>query len=127
MKKLIFYMMLICLVISACSNDSTAGAATTTEDYINALADKDKSIITNLSCKDWEESAILEIDGLLSVEAEVNDLRCDVEGEEGESTLVKCKGSLDLTYNDEIRAIDLSRRTYYLEQVDGQWLVCEYK
>lgn len=126
MKKTVFYVFLLSFILTACSNGS-GDAAATTEDYIRALADKDKSMITNLSCKEWEESAIMEIDGLLSVEAEVNDLSCEVAGEDGDFTLVNCTGSLDLTYNDEIRAIDLSRRTYYLDQVDGQWLVCEYK
>jgi hypothetical protein len=127
MKRLIFLMLFLGLMISACSGDSGNGAATATEQYIRALSAKDKALITNLSCKEWEESAILEVDALLSVESEVKDLSCAVTGEDGDNTLVVCSGSLDLTYNDEIRAIDLSRRTYYLQQTNGQWQVCEYK
>lgn len=124
MKKLVYLFLLLGFILVACSSEEGRGAAGAAEDYINALANKDKALITNLSCKEWEESAILEVDGLLSVEAAVSNLACGITGEEGDSTLVNCTGSLDLTYNDEIRAIDLSRRTYYLQEIDGQWRVC---
>ncbi len=127
MKRVFFLLLFVGILISACANQAGAGAAEAAENYIQALADQDKAQITNLSCKEWEESAILEVDGLLSVEAEVSNLSCEITGKEGEDTLVSCSGSLDLTYNDEIRAIDLSRRTYYMRQEDGQWRVCRYK
>jgi len=127
MKNVFIIFISLGLILAACTSQAGRGAAEATESYITALAEKDKVMITNLSCKDWEESAILEIDGLLSVEAEVSDLSCDVTGNDSESTLVTCNGSLDLTYNDEIRAIDLSRRTYYLQEEGGQWRVCKYQ
>lgn len=127
MRKTFLFLFLIGLFITGCANQTSEGAADAAENYIRALASQDKAQITNLSCKEWEESAILEVDGLLSVEAEIANLSCEVTGEEGEDTLVSCSGSLDLTYNDEIRSIDLSRRTYYLREEDGQWRVCQYK
>lgn len=127
MKKFIFLVIFLSFLVVSCNSEEGGGAAAATEDYINALADKDKARITNLSCQEWEESAILEVDGLLSVEAAVSNLSCDITGQEGENTLVSCSGTLDLTYNDEIRGIDLSRRTYYLQETDGQWRVCQYQ
>lgn len=127
MKRAMFLILGLGLMISACGGEANDGAGLAAEQYIRALSDKDKAQITNLSCMEWEESAILEIDGLLSVESEVRELSCETVGEEGDDTLVVCNGSLDLTYNDEIRAIDLSRRTYHLQQVEGQWRVCSYQ
>jgi len=127
MKKTIYLVFILGLLLAACNGEEDGGAASATEDYIRALANKDKALTTNLSCQEWEESAILEIDGLLSVDASISNLACEVTGQEGESTLVNCSGSLDLAYNDEIRAIDLSRNTYYLQEIDGQWRVCQYK
>ncbi len=127
MKKPIILLFILFLLLTACSAGNDNNAAMAAEQYIQALAEKNKAVITNLSCPEWEESAILEIDGLLSVEAEVNDLSCEATGEDGDSTIVVCNGSLDLTYNDEIRAIDLSRRAYYLQENDGIWQVCEYR
>ena len=69
----------------------------------------------------------MEVDALLSVGAEVSDLSCKVTHENGDESFVVCNGSLDLTYNDELRSIDLSRRTYTLRQEDGQWRVCSYE
>lgn len=127
MKKTVYIIFILGLVFTACSSSGSAGAADTAAKYIQALADKDKALITNLSCQEWEEAAILEVDGLLSVDAVVSNLVCEETGQEGINTLVNCSGSLDLTYNDEIRAIDLSRRTYYLQEIEGQWRVCQYK
>ena len=127
MKKAVTFIFLFAFLATACGGGGESGAAAVAEEYVRALAGKDKAVITNLSCNEWEESAILEIDGLLSVDAEVSELSCGVTGTDGDSTLVVCNGSLDLTYNDEIRSIDLSRRTYYLQENDGQWQVCEYR
>ena len=81
----------------------------------------------NLSCKSWEEQASLEVDALLSVGAALNNVQCKVTGNEGDYQLVVCSGMLDLTYNDEIRSIDLSPRVYSMGLEDGQWRVCSYK
>ena len=128
MKKIVFTLLLISIVVlSSCGSQKESNAASAAEDYINALAEKNKSQVIALSCKDWEESATLEVDALLSVDAAVTELNCEITGEDDTGTYVVCSGSLDLTYDDEIRAIDLSRSTYTLRQEDGQWRVCSYK
>ena len=113
--------------MSSCKSKKESNAAVAAENYIIALTEKNKPQVIALSCKEWEESANLEVDALLSVDAAVTGLNCEISGEDNTGTYVVCSGSLDLTYNDEIRAIDLSRRTYILRQEDGQWRVCSYK
>lgn len=126
-KNTIILLFATALIMSACGDQSTANAADATLAYLQALADKDKEKVISLTCKAWEEQAILEVDALMSVGAELNDVSCNQTGEEGSDVLVVCNGSLDLTYNDEIRAIELEKRTYTMTMEDGQWRVCSYK
>ena len=129
MKKILYFLILILLVvaITACGAKSEADPADATLAYLEALAAKDKDTVVSLVCKDWEEQAVLEVDALLSVGAELNNVTCERTGTSGDDALVICNGSLDLTYNDEIRAIELSSRTYTMTMEDGQWRVCSYK
>ncbi len=128
MRKFVFILVVLSIIVLyGCGSGVESNAAKTTENYILALGEKDKTQVIALSCKEWEESATLEVDALLSVDASITGLNCEITGEEEMDTYVVCTGSLDLTYNDEIRAIDLSRRTYTLRQEDGQWRVCSYK
>ncbi len=122
----------ITLILTACggAGGSPAGkspAAAAVENYYAALVSKDAAKVSNLSCKDWEEQAMLEVDALMSVGAQLNNVSCSQAGEEGADALVVCNGTLDLTYNDEIRAIELDKRTYTMTMEDGQWRVCSYK
>ena len=127
MYKVLVLSIAIMMLLSACGSKAAASAADATYAYLQALADKDKEMVVSLTCKAWEEQAILEVDALMSVGAALNDVSCLQTGEEGENALVVCSGSLDLTYNDEIRAIELNKRTYTMAMEDGQWRVCSYK
>lgn len=129
-KKSIFVIMIflfVVFVLFGCSGAKKSDPAAVTFAYLEALSKKDKAEVINRSCKAWEEQASLEVDALLSVGAKLNNVQCNVIGADGEIQLVKCLGALDLTYNDEIRAIDLSQRTYLMALEDGQWRVCAYK
>lgn len=129
MKKITLFSIVIVLLIgvTACGADSGSDPAETTMAYLEALAAQDKDSVVSLVCKEWEEQAVLEVDALLSVGAELNNVSCSQTGTEGEDALVVCDGSLDLTYNDEIRAIELGSRTYTMKMEDGQWRVCSYR
>jgi len=115
------------LAVRSCGTKTTANAADATYAYLQALASKDKDAVISLTCKESEEQAILEVDALMSVDAALNDIRCEQTGQDGDEVLVVCTGSLDLTYNNEIRAIELDKRTYSMKMEDGQWRVCSYK
>ena len=127
MYKVLVLPIAIMMLLSACGSKPAASAADATYAYLQALADKDKEMVVSLTCKAWEEQAILEVDALMSVGAALNNVSCRQTGEEDENALVVCSGSLDLTYNDEIRAIELDKRTYTMAMEDGQWRVCSYK
>lgn len=131
MKKiptLICVIILVMLIfVSGCTEFAKSDPSDATKAYLTALAEKDKNKVISLSCKAFEEQSALEVDALLSVGASLNDLQCASFGKEGEYQLVKCSGNMDLTYNDEIRAIDLSTRIYSMALEEGKWRVCSYK
>lgn len=124
---IVFIFIIHFMVMSGCSAANKSNPSDATLGYLKALVEKDKTKAINLSCKTWEEQASLEVDALLSVGASLNNVQCKVTGSEGEYQLVNCSGKLDLTYNDEVRSIDLSPRFYSIALEDGQWRVCSYK
>jgi hypothetical protein len=125
-KSIIFSCIIVfVLLVTACKN-SQSGATQAIEAYIQALSDRDTIRINNLSCLDWEPSALLEIDSLTTVDSKVENLACQVTGQDGNDTYVSCSGVLALDYNGEAQKIDLSTRTYIARQEDGEWRMCGY-
>ena len=123
--KSILLIGLAVLVLAGCSSQNDPAQAI--EGYINALAAKDKDALVSLSCNAWEENALLELDSLTGVTAEVQDLSCEVTGADGEDNLVTCTGKLVLNYNGELQDLDLSGRTLIAHQEDGEWRACGYQ
>jgi hypothetical protein len=118
--------MISAIILVGCKRGQD-GAAQAIKAYIQALSDKDSVKISNLSCEDWEKSALLEIDSLTSVGSKVVNLACQQSGQDGVDTYVSCTGMLDLDYNGEAQEIDLSTRTYIVRQEDGEWRMCGYR
>lgn len=112
---------------AGCTATSGGNPADATLAYLNALANKDKTAVVQYACKSWEEQANLEVDALMSVGANLSNAKCQKIGNEGEFELVNCTGTLDLTYNDEIRSIDLASRTYIMTMEGNSWRVCSYR
>ncbi len=114
------------LLLAACGG-SNSGAVKAIESYIQALSNKDATQISNLSCADWEASALVEVDSLAGVGSKVENLACQPAGQQGADTYVSCSGVLALDYNGEAQQIDLSTRTYIARQEGGEWRMCGYK
>lgn len=122
---LVVIMIIFTIILTSC-NHGQDGASKAIKDYIQALSNKDTVKISNLSCKDWEQSALLEIDSLTSVGSKVANLACQQNGQADVDTYVSCTGTLDLDYNGEAQQIDLSTRTYIVRYEDGEWRMCGY-
>jgi hypothetical protein len=128
MKKLTCFVMISCLVViilAGCA--AKADPADAVMGYLTALVGQDADGAVALSCADWEEQAKLETDSFLSVQATLNNVQCKTVVSNDASAEVSCSGMIDMTYNDEVRSIDLSLRTYALQKQAGEWLVCGYK
>ena len=126
MKCIVILGILLSTVLVAC-NKGQNSAPKAIEAYIQALSNKDAVQISNLSCVDWEQNALLEVDSLTAVGSKVENLTCEQSGEDGADTYVSCSGTLALDYNGEAQQIDLSTRTYITRQEDGVWRMCGYR
>ena len=112
------------LFLSACASKSNNAPAKAVEAYLNALVTKDSDRLTTLSCGDWEDDALLELDSFQAVTTKLDGLACTQTGTDGDTALVLCKGKIIATYNNEDQDLDLSVRTYQVVQDGGDWVVC---
>jgi hypothetical protein len=123
-RFLIVFMLFAILPLSACASSDDNAAAKAVEDYLTALVAKDENRLTTLSCGEWEEDALLELDSFQAVSARLEGLACEQTGKDGDTALVLCNGKIIATYNEEDQELDLSVRTYQVVQDGGEWLVC---
>ena len=112
------------MFLTACGSSNTDAPAQAVEDYLEALVAKDADRLSTLSCGDWEDDALLELDSFQAVTARLEDVSCEQTGTDGDTALVLCNGNIVATYNDEDQELDLSVRTYQVVQEGGEWLVC---
>ena len=130
MRKLgsvIILLSILALLLSACGGKAADPAAKAVENYLNALVNKDATILSALSCADWESNALLELDSLQAVKTRLDGLTCETTGTNGTISDVNCEGKILATYNNEDQTLDLSVRTYQVTQQGGEYLVCGYK
>lgn len=123
-NKLIFLLIGLSLILSACKGGDSNGTVAAVEGYINALASKDQASLVSLSCAEWESDAIVELDSFQLVTVTVDGLACQQTGTDGNVTLVDCQGKFLMSYNGEPQELDLSTRTYQVVEQGGDWLVC---
>ena len=112
------------LGLSACASNDANAPVRAVEDYLTALVEKDANRLSTLTCGEWEEQALLELDSFQAVETRLEGLACEQTGTDGDTALVLCHGSIVATYGDEDQELDLSVRTYQVVQEGGEWLVC---
>lgn len=112
------------LALTACASNNESAPAKAVEDYLNALVAKDADRLATLSCGEWEDDALLELDSFQAVTARLEGVACEQTGTDGNTALVLCNGQIIATYDTEDQEIDLSVRTYEVVQEGGEWLVC---
>ena len=111
------------VLLSACAQKSTAPQAI--ERYLKAKVSADETKLVSLSCKDWEAQASLDAATFKSVQAEIRDLSCKEDGQDGAYTLVTCAGTLVIQYRGENpREQSLSGTTYRAIKENGDWKMC---
>jgi len=124
-KKLLSGVLLL-MILTACAAKS-APPEQAVEAYLNAIVEADLDKITTLSCADWEQQAMLELDSFQGVEVSLVDMQCTQSGSDGDTVLVSCSGHFLTSYDGEAMQIDLDTREYELVKQGGDWLVCGYR
>ncbi len=112
------------LILTACASKNDNAPAKAVENYLKALVAKDANRLSTLSCGEWEDDALLELDSFQAVNTRLEGVSCSQTGTDGNTALVLCKGKIIATYNNEDQDLDLSVRTYQVVQQSGEWLVC---
>jgi outer membrane lipoprotein-sorting protein len=122
--SLILFIVFATLAVSGCVSSNDNAPVQAVEAYLNALVEKDANRLTTLSCGEWEEDALLELDSFQAVSARLEGLACEQTGTDGDTALVLCNGNIVASYNEEDQELDLSVRTYQVVEEGGEWLVC---
>jgi hypothetical protein len=117
-------MILAALTLTACASNNGNAPVKAVEDYLNALVAKDADRLSTLSCGEWEDDALLELDSFQAVTARLEGVACEQSGMDGSTALVLCDGNIIATYDTEDQELDLSVRTYQVVEEGGEWLVC---
>lgn len=120
----VLLIVLATLLFTACASGGDHAPAKAVEDYLNALVAKDADRLSTLSCGDWEDDALLELDSFQAVNTRLEDVACEQTGTDSNTALVLCNGKIIATYDTENQELDLSVRTYQVVQEGGEWLVC---
>jgi len=115
---------LFAIPLAACGTSEADAPAKAVQDYLTSLVEKDADRLSTLSCADWEDDALLELDSFQAVTARLDGLACEQTGTDGSTALVLCNGRIIASYNGEDQELDLSIRTYQVVQEGGAWLVC---
>lgn len=124
-KPLRITFLLFVFVLAGCGGPEPS-ASEPVEAYLQAVVDQDADRISTLVCSDWADSAMLEMDAFMGVEATLKDVSCTELEIIGEYASVLCSGSIVATYNNEQQEFSLEGREYSLVKEGGEWLVCGY-
>ena len=126
MRKLLLILSLVLIaniLMTACATKVVAPAQAV-NDYLTALVAKDANRLPSLVCSSWESDALAELDSFQAVTARLDGVSCEQLSSDGATALVKCKGNIVTSYNNEDQKLDLSIRTYQVTQEGGEWVVC---
>lgn len=118
---------LLSVLMSACTNSGSGDPAQVVVAYLNALIQKDENKLLNHSCAEWEASARQELNSFAAVSANLDSPDCQVNGEEEGYTLVQCSGKIIANYGAEDLEIPLGERTFQVLNEAGEWRMCGYR
>ena len=113
------------MLLAGCAGSSSS-AAKPVESYLQAVVDQDVTRLETLVCQDWQASALLELDAFMGVEADLENVTCTEQENDGSKALVSCSGNIVATYNNEQQRFPLEGRVYKMVKQGGDWLVCGY-
>lgn len=123
MHRLVLLIPILLLILAACADEGSATEGI--ETYLKARVAGDEGKTVEASCPAWEAQARAEAAAFKSIDAKIDGLKCSEAGEDGDYTLVTCKGTLVRQYRGEDPTEqNLPNLTYRALKVDGEWKMC---
>ncbi len=126
MSRWIAFALVVALALSACRS-AQSKPQDAVPPYLRALLANDEDALLRATCPEWEEEAARDLAAFSGVTGELQDVRCQAAGTEGDYTLVTCSGTMQINYNGELRDRSLEGQTYRVKEVDGDWKMCGYQ
>jgi hypothetical protein len=126
-RRTILFSLALIFVLAGCwGSSSKTGAVGAVERYYQAIVSQDADQFTSVTCADYEEAALIELDSFQGVKAELQGFSCQETGTQGEFTLVQCAGKIAASYGNEVRDFPLDDRIHKVKNEGGDWRVCGY-
>jgi hypothetical protein len=120
MKKILTLLIVIPLLILACSSSSGSDPAQTVEAYMQAKADSDADTIRQLLCSEMENVFERESRTFESVSGvHIDGMSCQ---QVDDREVVSCSGTIVATYGTEETEFPLA--SYRVVEEDGEWKWC---
>jgi len=132
MKSLLVILVCVPLVVLAVGcQPSQKAPVQTMQAFLTAFTAKDENTLVSLTCKEWQDQALLEYDSFGNVTTALKDVSCKLVGQTMNSQnetvySVNCTGAISASYNGELRAFDLSKRIYQVVDRGSSLQVCGY-
>jgi hypothetical protein len=115
-------LLLVGSLLAACASTKDPAAAAV-EAYLQALVAKDEARLVSLTCPDFEDQALLQLDSFSLVKTKLDGLDCQAQAQD-DTTQVTCQGRILATYGTEDQQFELSEKTFQVVNQGGDWLVC---
>jgi hypothetical protein len=122
---LLFGLLLTSLLMAACGGDSTSPttsggdeAGAMVQQHLQARLDSDEARLRELTCAAQESTIPVQASSFRGREGKLNDVTCTSAG----TGTVSCTGSIDVTYDGEVRQIPIPNSVVIQE--DGVWKWC---
>ena len=123
-KLINFCAVLLFLTLMTACGSKQSPAARIVEEYFQAIIEKNEILLESKVCPSYQMDALLDFNSFAMVETSMENFSCQTEGEYNDLVQVKCEGSIQARFGDEIRSFDLSKRIYQVIEDSGSWLIC---
>ena len=123
--KNFFFLVLILIFgfLSGCGKNQTL-ASQSVEEFFQAIVEKNQGLLVSKVCASYELDAMMDFNTFAIVKTSLENFSCQTTGENETGYDVRCEGSLNANFGDELRIFELSNRTYQVIEENGNWLIC---